>query len=125
MNLSYFKHYDLEGRIGFTEDMVEKKDEILKILPSRQDKNRFNGFLKFINSKKEDLDDFSKVIYFLNGEKVIVNCKKHGSYKISPNSYMANHRCDICGHRIISKDEFKEKLYAKFNYIEILTDFIF
>ena len=31
MNLNYFKYYDLEGRIGFTEDMIEKKDEILKI----------------------------------------------------------------------------------------------
>ena len=58
-----FKYHDECGRIGFTEDMYEKKDEIYNQLDHRS-KFRFNGFIRFIESKKEDLDDFSKVVYY-------------------------------------------------------------
>ena len=54
MNLTMFKYHDECGRIGFTEDMYEKKEEILKILPSKTDIIRFNGFLKFLESKNEN-----------------------------------------------------------------------
>ena len=32
MNLNYFKHYDSKGRIGFTENMIDNKDEIYSLL---------------------------------------------------------------------------------------------
>lgn len=124
MNLSYFKHYDSEGRIGFTEDMVEKKDEILKILPTRHDKDRFNGFLRFMNSKKEDLDDFSKTIYFKNSNKVTITCLKHGDYKISPNSYESNHRCFMCENNQLTEQEFLNLINEKFPHIKVLSKFI-
>ena len=82
MDLTMFKYHDECGRVGFTEDMYEKKDEIYNQLDHRS-KFRFNGFIRFIESKKEDLDDFSKVIYYKSSEKVTICCKKHGNYEIS------------------------------------------
>lgn len=123
MNLSYFKYYDSKGRLGFTEDMIEKKDEIYKIL-NKNSRKRFTSFIKFIKFKKENLDDFSNVIYFLNSNKVIITCKKHGDYKISPNSYMSNHRCSLCGNNQLTETEFLYLINKKFQHLIILNKFI-
>lgn len=52
MDLTMFKYHDECGRIGFTEDMYEKKDEIYNQLNKRS-KKRFTSFIKFIESKKK------------------------------------------------------------------------
>lgn len=122
MDLTMFKYHDECGRIGFTEDMYEKKDEIYNQLDHRS-KFRFNGFIRFIESKKEDLDDFSKVVYYKTDDKVIIHCKEHGDYEISPNSYICGHRCDFCGHGIISDTEFKNEIQSKFKHIKVIGNY--
>lgn len=122
MDLTMFKYHDECGRIGFTEDMYEKKDEIYSQL-DKCSKKRFTSFIKFIESKKEDLDDFSKVIYYKTDDKVIIHCKEHGDYEISPNSYVCGHRCDFCGHGVISDVEFKNEIQSKFKHIKVVGNY--
>ena len=112
MDLTMFKYHDECGRIGFTENMYEKKDEILKILPSKTDIIRFNGFLKFLESKNEN-DDFSQVIYFTTKNRVKIICKLHpnNDYKTKPLMYNMSHRCPICaGNKKLTTFEYKEKI---------------
>lgn len=123
MDLTMFKYHDECGRIGFTEDMYEKKDEIYSQLDHRS-KFRFNGFIRFIESKKEDLDDFSKVVYYKSSKKVTICCKKHGDYEISPNSYTSNHRCKICSNNQLTEFEFLQKINEKFPHVKVLSKFI-
>ena len=123
MNLDYFKYHDNCGRIGFTEDMYEKKDEIYQSL-DKCSRKRFTSFIKFIESKNEDLDDFSSVIYYKCSEKVKIICKKHGNYEITPNSYMGNHRCNFCNNNLLTESEFLQKINEKFPHLLILNKFV-
>lgn len=116
-----FKYYDSQNRIGFTQEMIYDEDIYNSL--DKSSKKRFTTFVKFIKSKNKN-DDFSNVIYFTNDKKVKINCLYHGEYEISPNSYMQNHRCDKCSRNIISDKEFKNKIYEKFNNIEVLDKYV-
>lgn len=118
-----FEYVDEDGRVGFTEDMYKYKNEILSSLKNRHDIDRFNGFLNFIKSKNE-MDDFSKVVYFKSSNKVDVICKKHGIYKISPNNYISNHRCYVCKNNQLTVEEFENEIKNKFKTIKLLSKFV-
>lgn len=48
--------------------------------------------------------DYSKVHYVKSNEKVEIICKKHGSFFITPNSFLQGHGCPSC-NRFCSKKE--------------------
>lgn len=71
------------------------------------------------------LDDFSKVNYTKSDEYVTIICKKHGEYRITPNSYLNGCRCNKCKGENTAKRQLKsqnavisqlQKSYRKFPY---------
>lgn len=122
MNLTRFKYHDECGRIGFTEDMIEKKNEFYDDLDYHS-KQRFDSFLNFIKVKNEK-DDFSKVIYFGIDSEIIIECKEHGEYNSTPHRYMKQNRCPYCGNKRMSRIEYETKLKNKFPYLNIIGDYI-
>lgn len=122
MDLTMFKYHDECGRIGFTEDMVEKKNEFYDDLDYHS-KQRFDSFLNFIKVKNEK-DDFSKVIYFGIDSEIIIECKEHGEYNSTPYRYMKQNRCPYCGNKRMSRIEYETKLKNKFPYLNIIGEYI-
>ena len=60
----------------------------------------------FIHHAKQihgNFDDFSKVVYKSNKTKIEIICHRHGSYFISPSSYLMGCRCAKCKSEILSK----------------------
>lgn len=53
-------------------------------------------FKKLAIEKYGDLDDYSKVDYKNAHTNIIVICKKHGEYEISPTHYLNRGRCPKC-----------------------------
>lgn len=45
--------------------------------------------------------DYSKVNYINSKTKVIIICRDHGEFFISPSYYLQNNHCPKCVHRII------------------------
>lgn len=41
--------------------------------------------------------DYSKTKYVRNGNKLIVTCKKHGDFLITPNDHLNGRGCNLCG----------------------------
>jgi len=56
-----------------------------------------------------DLDTYEKTNYINSKIKIIVTCKIHGDYEISPKSYLQGARCSKCGveNKYITKEEAK------------------
>lgn len=77
---------------------------------------------KFIKKAKEiwgDLYDYSKSVYTKSNEKLIVICKKHGEFEVSPNNHThkgSPRGCPLCraerisGKRAMSKETFLERM---------------
>jgi hypothetical protein len=45
----------------------------------------------------KDRYDYSKVNYTLTGNKVIIICKKHGDFLVTPQNHLAGSNCPTCG----------------------------
>ena len=72
--------------------------------------------------------DYSKVVYKTNRDKVIITCKEHGDFLITPNSLLGKHGCAKCAYKKISKlkthttEEFIKKakeVFAEYDYSEV------
>ena len=63
--------------------------------------------------------DYSKTVYISNKKKVIVTCKKHGDFKMTPNSHLLGCGCPLCGKenmrylRRKTQDDFIEQAKRK------------
>ncbi len=79
-----------------------------------------NDFIKIameihIDSDGESKYSYDKTIYVSNTEKVIVTCKSHGDFEITPKNHKDGRGCKQCSHERTlksvksSKDEFIEK----------------
>lgn len=41
--------------------------------------------------------DYTKSIYTKSREKIIITCKKHGDFSVSPNKHLGGQGCPVCG----------------------------
>lgn len=63
---------------------------------------------EFINRSKKlfnDKYDYSKVIYKLSQENIILTCKEHGDFKVTPNAHLNNNingGCKLCANKLLS-----------------------
>ena len=63
--------------------------------------------------------DYSEVKYVGAFEKVIIKCKKHGSFEQTPNKHLSGHKCQKCGNvaankkNSITTEEFLKKAKKK------------
>lgn len=81
-------------------------------------------FIKQVQNKFGDKYTFEKTNYVSNMEKVIITCKKHGDFTVTPNKLLGSNRyCPKCRHEeyFIKKtekwlNECKEKHKDKFDY---------
>ena len=53
-------------------------------------------FIEKSNKTHSDRYDYSKVEYILSSKKVIITCKNHGDFKITPNSHLMGEGCRRC-----------------------------
>jgi hypothetical protein len=57
-----------------------------------------NQFIEKSNKANNYQYDYSKVIYKNNKTKVIVSCKKHGDFEITPSHHYNGHGCKKCSN---------------------------
>ena len=98
---------------------------------SNKKKKTTEEFIKESNRIHNKIYDYSKTIYKNNNSKVIIGCKEHGEFEISPKKHIIGQGCSICSNRKRKKsDEFikiakkihKDKYsYEKVSYINNKT----
>ena len=57
-------------------------------------------FIKKATAIHGDKYDFSKVVYTIATEKVLVRCKEHGEFRMTPQNILAGHGCPVCAGNI-------------------------
>ena len=75
-----------------------------------------------------DTYDLSRAVYVKTDEKIIVGCRKHGWFEITPNSFLSGQGCRKCGFErtskalSVSKEEFFDRCMDvhnnKYTYVE-------
>ena len=79
--------------------------------------------------------DYSKVEYIKASEKVIIICKEHGEFELTPNNHLNGQGCQKCGHNmtIFSNEDFVKKAieihgdkydYSKSSYSKMIDKLI-
>ena len=58
-----------------------------------------------------DLFDYSKSVYIKSRKPIIVTCKKHGDFVITPDSHLKGHGCPYC-RVIVKRDTIREQTYS-------------
>lgn len=67
-------------------------------------------FIKRVTELYGNKYDFSKTKYVKNGIKVIVTCKEHGDFEITPCHLMHNRGCPLCaGNKQMTTEDFIKK----------------
>lgn len=93
------------------------RDILHQIVEAKGDYNRSSNDDFILKAKKVfgDRYDYSDVDYKNSHTKIIVNCKEHGPFPISPSNHLAGKGCPVCAnlargkfHRS-NKDEFVKK----------------
>ena len=62
-------------------------------------------FVQRANAVHKDKYDYSKVSYSNNRKRIIIVCRKHGSFKQSPDNHLAGNGCPSCHHRVSVAEE--------------------
>lgn len=95
------------------------KSEILseKLKAPRKTRERISSHEEFINkvSTLENLEhyDFSKTKWINNDTKVVITCRKHGDFLITPKSFVRGSGCQTCAYEArikASSDTFSDFL---------------
>lgn len=63
---------------------------------------------EFIEKAKEiygELYDYSKSVYVGSKNKIIVTCREHGDFEITPNSFLSRRGCALCGKERVIKNQ--------------------
>lgn len=92
----------------------------------RNEKNQFD-FINELNEIYRDEDfDYSKIDYVNNYTKVIVVCKKHGSFEIRPRELLIGQGCKKCNREKIRQETLKVYIYKsnvihnnKYDYADV------
>ena len=74
-------------------------------------------FVSKANAIHKNMYDYSKAIYETVITKLIIICKIHGDFSMSPNNHLSGQGCPACGREISSLAKFKE-------FDEYQTEFI-
>lgn len=82
--------------------------------PLKKTQEQFIEECKMIHGDK---DDFSKVNYINNKEKICLICKEHGEYWQKPLDYLHGHRCKKCANEKLS-----EISKIKYTYEQLVSD---
>ena len=76
------------------------RKEIKPSILSAVDKTNF--FINHSNSVHDENYKYLKTIYTNTKDKVIITCRKHGDFTISPNSHLQGRGCRKCSDSIAS-----------------------
>lgn len=78
-----------------------------------------------------DFYSFTKTNFIGYNCKVIITCKYHGDFLVTPlNVLYHNSRCPECSRinlsksKSLKKNEFEKIIYKQFDYIQLLSDYI-
>jgi len=81
------------------------------------------GFIGKARAIHGDTYEYPEVAYINSGTKVSINCKKHGSFTMTPGAHLSGQGCNKCGHGSLSKEDFISKAQQvhgeKYNYSDI------
>ena len=69
---------------------------------SKQNKMTINEFISKSIKLYGDKYSYEKTIYEKNNKKVIITCKEHGDFSITPNDFLDGHGCKQCANETIS-----------------------
>ena len=81
--------------------------------------NKTDLFIQKAKKIHGDLYDYSRTIYNRANEKVIIICKTHGEFLVSPHSHLKGSKCKLCVYNKFKKNK-TEKL--KTNKIELFVN---
>jgi len=82
-------------------------------------RSNLDEFIEKANKIHLNRYDYSNVKYNGSYKKVIITCKKHGSFRQTPNNHINNHGCPRCAFRI-SKSEKNFLDYYKIKNRQVL-----
>ena len=129
-----YSKVDYNGSLEYV-NIICKKHGDFKQLPTnhyrygcgkcgRETKNKYtinlktkckNEFITKANNVHKNKYDYSNSEYITAIKKLIVICKNHGEFKISPNNHLRGKGCPSCGREISSKSKLKTyKEYYKY-----------
>lgn len=80
-------------------------------------RNNLNDFIVKAKKIYGDKYDYSKVEYVISSEKVIIICKKHGDFYVTPNHFISNNsECPNCA--------LKKYLKQSINYLNFISSYL-
>lgn len=96
--------------------------ECYKIKNSKLKIKDIHHFLKRAKLIHRDMYNYSKSVYVNDKTKLIITCKKHGDYEITPNNHYRGNGCPDCK---LSKGEIKIYNFLKDNNIVFIRQATF
>lgn len=103
------------------EKITHKITKLKKVNKSTR-KLSTSDFIERCVEKYGDKYSYENTIYVRNNEKVIITCKEHGDFYISPNHFLSGRGCPICGG---NRKKNTESFIKELRKVQPLSDYDF